>query len=195
MRLSDKNQQFPSRPLYLQLVQSRGVSLPVADSVLTEIQPSLSLESLPVKQSLWRLCCKWRSHQPSEKTPAASNLPLLVLLVFITQVSLVSVFPSSRVLCCGCCCSRHHGVLLQQSSAGIQVIAKEPKSRKCWIGQRSLRLQVGFDPRLQVVFAQSPKSWFPCGHKLLVKLKNNSTIAAFKSQQDLEKLVPFRSSV
>lgn len=141
------------------------MSLLWAESVLREMQPSLSLESLPVKQSLWRLCWNKKRHQLSAKHQQHPTCPCLFYwsLSLRCHSSALS-HASSQVRCC---CSRHHGVLLliRRSSPGIQVIAKEPKSWKCWIGQRSLILWV--------VFVKSPKSWSRCGPKLLSSSRTN----------------------
>lgn len=165
MKLSHKNQQFPSRPLTFTWCRNQMFLL-WAESILREIQPSLSLKSLPVKQSLWRLCWNKKRHQLSAKHLQHPTCPCLFYwsLSLRCHSSALS-HASSHVRCCSCCCcSRHHGVLLliRRSSPGIQVIEKETKSRKCWIGQL-----------LWVVFSKSLKSGSRCGHKLLSSSRTN----------------------
>lgn len=190
MKLSDKNQQFPSRPFTFTWCRNQMFLL-WAESVLREIQPSLSLESLPVKQSLWRLRWNKKRHQLSAKHLQHPTCPCLFYwsLSLRCHSSALS-HASSHVRCCSCCCccSRHHGVLLliRRSSPGIQVIAKEPKSRKRWIGQRSLLLWV--------VFSKSLKSWSRCGHKLLSSSRTNPR-SLHSSLSRTWKTCPVRSSL
>lgn len=78
--------------LYLHLVQKPDVS-PVG-RVSSERNPTFSFPRIAASETVTLTVALEQEAAPTVgKAPAASDLPLLVLLVFITQVSLISTFP------------------------------------------------------------------------------------------------------
>lgn len=78
--------------LYLHWVQKQDVS-PVG-RVSSERNPTFSFPRIAASETVTLTVVLEQEAAPTvSKAPAASNLPLLVLLVVITQVSLISTFP------------------------------------------------------------------------------------------------------